>query len=67
MPKYGNRLQHELSSAFWRQTWRQKTMPDMASGFPSTDYSVPCLARFFDAMSGVEKLMEVHDVSDYHT
>jgi len=25
-------------SAFWRQTWRQKSMPDMASGFPSTEY-----------------------------
>ena len=52
-------------TAFWRQTWRQKTMPDMASGFPSTDYSVPCLAPFFDAMSGVKKLWKVHAVSDY--
>jgi len=45
----------------------KKTMPDMASGFPSTDYSVPCLAPFFNAMSGVKKLTEVHAISDYHT
>jgi len=67
MPEYGNRLQHELSAAFWRQTWRQKTIPDMALGFPSIDYSVPCLAPFFDAMAGVKKLPEVPAVSDYHT
>ena len=42
-------------------------MPDMASDFPSTNYSVPCLAQCFDAMSGVKKLMKVHAVSDYHT
>jgi len=28
---------------------------------------MPCLASFFDAMSGVKKLTEVHAVSDYHT
>ena len=28
----------------------------MASGNPSIDYSMPCLASFFDAMSGVKKL-----------
>jgi len=38
----------------------------MASGFPSTDYSVPCLALFFDAMSGVKKLTKVHAISDYY-
>ena len=32
-------------------------MPDMASGFyPITDQSMPCLASFSDAMSGVKKL-----------
>jgi len=56
MPKLCNWLQVRSSAAFWRQTWRQKTMPDMASGSPSTDCSVPCLAPLFDAMSGVKKL-----------
>jgi len=26
----------------------------LASGYPSTDYSMACLASFFDAMSGVK-------------
>ena len=60
-------LRVQSLTAFWRQKWRQKTMPDMASGFPSTDCSVPCLAPFFDAMSGLKKLTKVHAVSDYHT
>jgi len=34
-PKYGNRLQRGLSLGFWRQIWRQKTVPDMA---PSNQY-----------------------------
>jgi len=28
---------------------------------------MPCLASFFDAMSGVKKLTKVHVVSDYTT
>jgi len=36
-------------SAFCCQKWRQETMPDMASGYPSTD--------LFDAISGVKKLL----------
>jgi len=33
---------------------RQKTMPDMASGFHSIDKLMQCLALFSDAISGVK-------------
>jgi len=33
-----------------------KTMPDIASSYPSTVYSMPCHTLFFDAMAGVKKL-----------
>jgi len=32
-------------------------MPDIASGCHSSDGSMPCLVSFFDAMSGVKKLV----------
>jgi len=38
MPKLVKWLQAQSLEAFWRQTWRQKTMPDMASRYPA----VPC-------------------------
>jgi len=44
-PKLGKWLQVWSSLAFWRKTWRQKTMPDMASGYPSSEQ--------IDAMSGI--------------
>jgi len=57
LPKLGKWLRAwYLSAAFWQQTWRQKTMPHTASGNHSIDYSMPCLASFFGAMSGVKKL-----------
>jgi len=37
-----------------------KTMQDMASGYPSTEYPMPCLASFFDAMSGVKNLTNLY-------
>ena len=38
-------------------------MPDMALGCSSSDYSMPFLALFFDAMSGVEKLAHFLDMA----
>ena len=46
--------------AFWRQTWRQKTMPDMASIILKQDKLMPCQASFFDAMFGVKKHVHFH-------
>ena len=45
MPELGKWLTHENTSAFWRQTWRQKMMPDMAS--------IVHWMRQQDAMSGI--------------
>jgi len=39
-------------------------MPDMASSNPSTGQSMPCLASFFDAISGVKKLSNFIPVSN---
>ena len=43
--------------AFWRQPWRREAVSDVASGFHSSDLSMPCLASFFGAMAGVGKLV----------
>ena len=67
MPKLGKWLQHENTAAFWRQTWRQKTMPDMASIVHWWDNPMPCLASFFDAMSGVKKMLHFNPVITYPT
>ena len=45
-------------SFFLSQTWRQKTMPDMASGYPSTVQIDAMSGIVFDAMSGVKKLTD---------
>ena len=45
LSKLFNWLQCISLPAFWRQTWRQNTMPDMASGNRSTN--------LFDVMSGI--------------
>jgi len=47
LPKLGKWLRVWSLSAFWCQTWRQKTMPYMALCNPSIDYSMSCLALFF--------------------
>jgi len=67
MPEWCNHLQHELPPLFDARNGVKKTMSDMGIGFPSTDYSVPCLAPFFDTMYGVKNLTKVHAVNDYHT
>jgi len=39
MPNVGNWLRVERLSGFWRQKWRQNTMPDMASNKLVLDFS----------------------------
>jgi len=55
------RSRNENTQAFWRQTWRQKKMPDMASNKSIwLGNLTPCLTSFFDAISGVKKLVYFH-------
>jgi len=42
-------------------------MPHPASSYPNIDYLMPCLASFFDAMSGVKKLTNFMHSITYQT
>ena len=63
-PKLGSWLRVCSLAGFWRQTWRHRTMPDMASSNPIPYSLVPCLVSFFDVMSGVGNLIScVHSAT----
>jgi len=46
--------------AFLRESWRHKTMADIAAVIQWLDNSMPCLASVFEAMSGVQKQTNVY-------
>ena len=61
MPKLGKWLQHGNTAAFWRQTWRQKTMPDVASSCLKS--RLICFFRLFVRLTAF--FGDMFDVENY--